>query len=92
MTVRYLITASNTTYVCLHPPKANDLYHTSSPHLKLTGKEKARPAKETPGAAIWRLKQRGWVIPGDSLRGWPRIGMPGELLMMVMMMMMMMMT
>ena len=33
-----------------------------------------------PGAAIWRLKQRGWVTPGDSFRDWPRIGMPGELL------------
>ena len=31
-------------------------------------------------AASWRLKQGGVVTPGDNLRGWPAIGMPGELL------------
>ena len=35
-------------------------------------------AQETPGAAIWRLTQRGRGTPGENLRGWPRIGMPGE--------------
>ena len=45
---------------------------------------KVRPQK-TPqnpplGATIWRLKQWGWVTSEDSLRGWPKIGMPGELL------------
>ena len=51
------------------PPKANDLYHTSSPDLGLTGKEKARPTKK-------HLAQR----PGAEAkrRDWPRIGMPGE--------------
>ena len=35
---------------------------------------------ETPGSAIWRLKQRGLFTPGDNLRDWPRMGMPAELL------------
>ena len=37
-------------------------------------------SNRTPGATIWKLKQRGWVRPGDNLRDWLRIGMPGELL------------
>ena len=63
-----------------HPLKANDLYHTSSPDLEPTGKEKARPPKKHQGAASWKLKQRGWVTLADNLRDWPRIGVPGELL------------
>ena len=43
-------------------------------------REGSEATQETPGAVIWRLKQRGWVTLGDNLRGWPRIGMPGELL------------
>ena len=54
------------------------------PHVKSwpgTHRERQNEdAQETPGAAIWRLKQRRLVTPGDNLRGWPRIGMPGELL------------
>ena len=37
-------------------------------------------AQETSGAAIWRLKPRGFVTPDDNLRGWPTIEMPGEFL------------
>ena len=49
--------------------------------LKITHREReSEAAQETPGASIWRLKQKGLVIPGDSLKGWPRLGMPGELL------------
>ena len=40
----------------------------------------SQAAQETPSTTIWRLKQRGLFIPRDNLRGWPRIGMPGELL------------
>ena len=31
-------------------------------------------------SGMWRLNQRGLAIPGDNVRGWPRIRMPGELL------------
>ena len=62
-----------------HPPKASDLYHTPNLDLEPTGKEN-EAAQETSGAAIWKLKQRGLVIPGDNLRSWPRIWMPGELM------------
>ena len=31
----------------------------------------------------WRRDLEALVIPGDSLRGWPKIGMPGELLLLV---------
>ena len=72
-----------------HPPKANGLYHTSFLELEPTGKQKLRLHKETPGAVIWRLKQKGLVTPGDNLRGWPRIGIPGETKTMMIMMMMM---
>ena len=61
-----------------HALKAKDLYHTSSPELEPTGKEKVRPPKKH--LAPRSRGQRGWVTPGDNLRGWPRVGMPGEIL------------
>ena len=60
------------------PPKASDLYQRSSPDLEPTWEEKASPPMKH--LAMWRLKQRGQATPWVILRGWSRIGMPGELL------------
>ena len=61
-----------------------DVTYRSLPHIKPspgTHREReSEAAQETPGAVTWMSKQRGWVTPGDNLTGWPRIGMPGELL------------
>ena len=61
------------------PPKASDLCHTQALAWNPQGHGKQGRPRNTWRHDTWRLKQRGWVIPGDNLRGWPRIGMPGEL-------------
>ena len=54
------------------------------PHVKprheIHRERESEGAQETPSLAIWRPKQIKWVTLGDYLRGWPRIGMPRELL------------
>ena len=43
----------------------------------------SKAAQETPDTAIWRLQQSRLAIPLDSLRDWPWIRLPGELLLAV---------
>ena len=52
-----------------HPPTACGLYHTSSPDLEPTGKEKARAPKKHLAPFSGDRNKRGWVTPGDNWRG-----------------------
>ena len=56
-----------------------DQYHTLSPHLEPLGKERVRALNRHLVLGP-EAERRGLVTPGDNMRGWPRILVPGELI------------